>query len=188
MLVPSKCKSSLTYIRAGKKKKRASRKAIDHYIANNPRWARDEFLRLAKKQGAPEDWTWAKHCKGKYRKFPTPWRKKSPYGKCVMCGRPIYKLGWHAPWGQDKKINKKANWHAVCSFVYLDSTRPKKKKGYQIDHFTPLYRVYRAWKDRDDAWPTITHFWSPDNIQYITEKEHKKKSKEESGERSRYIA
>jgi hypothetical protein len=185
MKVPNKCKEYLRYKYGGKVKSRTPRKAIDYYFSSDYKRAKKIFMDLCLKKGSPEGWTWEKECRGNYRKLPLPWKKHSKSGQCNVCGNNVYALGWHSPWG-DKKINKKANWHSVCLFIYLKYTRPKKKRGYQIDHHTPLYRVYRVWKDKKDAWPIITHFWSPENIQYITTQQHKKKNAKESQERAKY--
>ena len=121
-----------------------------------------------------------------------------------MCGGKRYALGWHKDWDGSGE-SKRGYWHAACSASYNMMRSPfdfwkffyERQDGkcslsgddlggidnIQIDHFVPLYQVFRDY--REYPIEDILVFWGPDNLRAVTKSAHKIKSKYEAGERSR---
>lgn len=140
-----------------------------------------------------------------FREPPQPYLSHEPYRMigCPMCGGQRYKLGWHKDW-DGSGICQKGYWHAACGTAYRLMRNPfdywkyfydrqngicslsgeslGEKNNIQIDHFVPLYKVYRDY--RDYPIEDIMVFWGPDNLRAVTKKAHKIKSKFESAERA----
>src|SRR3569623_64396 len=95
------------------------RLAIDSYWRTHPLRADRLARALAVKSGSPAGWTWrlksgdAPDLPASFRAPPAPYREQSLSrgpGHCVVCGQPIYRLGWHVDlWGDG--VNKNAVWH-----------------------------------------------------------------------------
>lgn len=170
---------------------------VDRYFRRHERLTDRLAIGLAAKTGAPCGWSWERHIADmrtdfwsgnfSFREPPRPWQRIARAGECVLCRRPIYKLGWHRPWGANNEVNTVATWHAVCKSAFLNWTKPGfgVAMGCEADHFIPLYQVYRALA-RDGRWPDILWYWSYRNIQILTAEDHRRKSAREAAERARF--
>lgn len=173
------------------------RDLVDRYFRSHPRRTDRLAILLATKTGAPCGWSWERHIEDMQTRFwsrnfsfrqpPVPWQRHTGVGRCCLCGQPIYRFGWHQPWGGWKVTSDKAGWHAVCKTAYLRWLNPGHgiAAGHEADHFIPLYRVYRE-LGRTGRWPDILWYWSTFNIQILTTEEHQRKSAREAGERARF--
>ncbi len=126
-------------------------------------------------------------------------------GHCVVCGQPVYRLGWHIDlW--DRGPNKNAVWHTACVTAWQLWNAPSDHaqllrrlqgrrcatsgarlwKTSEVDHRTPLFRVWREHRDTD--WPTLLGFWGLPNLQVINRAAHVEKSATEAASRRRVQA
>ena len=185
------------------------RLAIDSYWRSHPLRADRLARALAARSGAPDGWSWrlksadASELPTSFRAPPAPYREdafsRGP-GSCCVCGQPVYRLGWHTDlW--DRGPNKNAVWHTACVAAWqmwnapntqakllrklqgrrCASTGARLWKTSEVDHRTPLFRVWRA--HRDLAWPQLLDFWGLPNLQVINRDAHVEKSAEEAATR-----
>ncbi len=190
------------------------RLAIDSYWRAHPLRADRLARALAAKSGAPAGWTWRLKS-GAESELPVSFRAPpAPYkeaafslgpGHCVVCGQPVYRLGWHIDlW--DRGPNKNAVWHTACVTAWQLWNAPSDHaqllrrlqgrrcatsgarlwKTSEVDHRTPLFRVWR--EHRDTAWPTLLGFWGLPNLQVINRAAHVEKSATEAAYRRRVQA
>lgn len=189
------------------------RLAIDSYWRAHPVRADRLARALAGRSGAPTGWTWRladgmparvkrrgrKAADAKpdwlatsFRVPPTPYREhRYAFGPgfCCICGRPVYRFGWHADlW--NRGVNQNAVWHAACVVAWdfwtapSDYARILKRlqqrrcaetggrlwKTAEVDHRVPLFRVWR--EHRDTPWPALLGFWGMPNLQVINRDVH----------------
>ena len=187
------------------------RLAIDSYWRAHPLRA-DRLARvLAAKSGTPAGWTWRlrsteePELPASFRVPPAPYREASLSrgpGHCVICGQPVFRLGWHVDlW--DKGPNKNASWHTACVAAWQLWNAPsdhakvlRKLQGRrcatsgarlwgtsEVDHRVPLFRVWRDHRDAD--WPTLLAYWGLPNLQVINRDVHAEKSAVEAASRRR---
>ncbi|MDB5586569.1 MAG: hypothetical protein JWP26_1539 [Devosia sp.] len=123
-------------------------------------------------------------------------------GHCVVCGQPVYRLGWHVDlW--DKGPNKNAVWHTACVTAWQMWTAPSNHakllrklqtrrcatsgarllRTSEVDHRTPLFRVWH--EHRQAEWPTLLNYWGLPNLQVINRDAHAEKSAAEATTRRR---
>jgi hypothetical protein len=190
------------------------RLAMDSYWRRHPLRADRLARALAAKSGAPAGWTWRLRSVGEvdlptsFRAPPAPYREiafsRGP-GHCVVCGQPVYRLGWHIDlW--DQGPNKNATWHAACVTAWQLWNAPSDHaillrklqnrrcatsgarlwRTSEVDHRTPLFRVWR--EHRDATWPTLLAYWGLPNLQVINREEHFEKSALEASSRRRSVA
>ena len=185
------------------------RLAVDSYWRAHPLRADRLARALASKSGAPQSWTW--RLKGdnepdlpvSFRAPPAPYREerysRGP-GYCCVCGQPVFRLGWHTDlW--DRGPNKNAVWHTACVVAWqlwnapsdhakllrrlqgrrCASSGARLWKTSEVDHRTPLFRVWR--EHRDLPWPQLLDFWGLPNLQVINRDAHVEKSAEEAATR-----
>jgi hypothetical protein len=99
-------------------------------------------------------------------------------------------------------VNRRASWHAACVAAWKlwtaphDHVQPLKRrqkrrcletgkrllKGAEVDHRTPLYRVWR--ERREEAWPGLLDYWGVPNLQVINRDAHRAKCAAEAGDRA----
>ncbi len=190
------------------------RLAIDSYWRAHPLRADRLARALAARSGAPQGWTWRlkseaeSELPGSFRAPPAPFKEaafsRGP-GHCVVCGQPVYRLGWHIDlW--DRGPNKNAVWHTACVTAWQLWNAPSDHaqllrrlqrrrcatsgarlwKTSEVDHRTPLFRVWREHRDTD--WPTLLGFWGLPNLQVINRAAHVEKSATEAASRRRVQA
>lgn len=140
-----------------------------------------------------------------FRHPPQPYLRHDPYKMigCPMCGGERYSLGWHRDW-DGKGPSARGYWHVACSAAFNMMRSPFDFRQFfydrqngkcslsgddlgnvndiQIDHFVPLYQVYRDYSDYSVK--DLLVFWGPENLRAVTKKAHKAKSKHEAAERS----
>jgi hypothetical protein len=189
------------------------RLAIDSYWRAHPVRADRLARALARQSGAPPGWTWRLADKKlgrvtrrgrnaheserdwlstSFRTPPAPYREqryaRGP-GFCCICGRPVYRFGWHRDlW--ERGANRNAVWHAACAVAWDFWTGPSDYAGVlkclqqrrcaetggrlwktaEIDHRVPLFRVWR--EHRDTAWPSLLGYWGVPNLQVINRDAH----------------
>jgi hypothetical protein len=187
------------------------RLAIDSYWRAHPLRADRVARALAVKSGTPAGWTWRlksadePHLPASFRAPPAPYRER-PFsrgpGHCVVCGQPVYRLGWHADlWGDGP--NRNAVWHTACVAAWRLWNAPSDQakllrrlqgqrcstsgarlwRTAEVDHRTPLFRVWR--EQRDAEWPTLLGYWGLPNLQVINRDAHVEKSAVEAASRRR---
>jgi hypothetical protein len=187
-------------------------KAVESYWRAHPLRADRLARALAGQGGAPKTWRWridndASGPRG-FRIPPSPYRepefRRGP-GCCCVCGEPVYRFGWHRDlWGSGP--NRRAQWHLACVQAWKfwqapsDQIRLLKRaqahrcretggrlmRDAEVDHRTPLYRV---WRDHRDApWPELLAFWGRPNLQVINRPAHLAKCAAEAGDRTRAAA
>jgi hypothetical protein len=204
----------LTHARARRWTPPTARLAIDSYWRSHPLRADRLARALSAKTGAPDGWSWRlksadePDLPASFRMPPAPYRQKAfslGPGHCVVCGQPVYRLGWHVDlW--DKGPNKNATWHTACVTAWklwnAPSDHAKLLRRLQnrrcatsgarllltseVDHRTPLFRVWRDHRDAD--WPTLLNYWGLPNLQVINRAAHVEKSAAEAGTRRRSAA
>lgn len=186
-------------------------KAVESYWRAHPLRADRLARALAARAGAPDGWRWRigdGAAQASFRVPPAPYReaefRRGP-GSCCVCGEPVYRFGWHRDlWGAGP--NRRAQWHLACvqawKFWHAPSDQLRLLKRAQahrcrktgrrlmrdaeVDHATPLYRV---WRDHRDApWPSLLAFWGRPNLQVINRPAHVAKCAEEAGDRTRAAA
>ncbi|HEY4200301.1 MAG TPA: hypothetical protein VGM83_07045 [Devosiaceae bacterium] len=182
------------------------RLAIDSYWRMHPLRADRLARALAARSGTPEGWTWRLRSADEpdlatsFRMPPAPYRQKAfsrGPGHCVVCGQPIYRLGWHVDlW--DKGINKNAVWHTACVTAWQLWNAPSNHakllrklqarrcatsgarllRTSEVDHRMPLFRVWHEHRETD--WPTLLNYWGLPNLQVINRDAHVEKSAAEA--------
>lgn len=187
------------------------RRAVESYWRAHPLRADRLARALARRSGAPDDWSW-RLCESRegglaasFRAPPAPYREaafsRGP-GSCAVCGQPVYRFGWHRDLWTSERPNKNASWHAACvvawkfwaaptEYLQLLKRRQNRRcavtgkrlfKTAEVDHRVPLFRVWREHRDR--AWPELLDFWGAPNLQVIGRDTHVGKSTAEAGSRS----
>lgn len=184
-------------------------KAVESYWRAHPLRADRLSRALAARSGAPTEWRWrigaaASGISASFRVPPTPYReptfRRGP-GFCCVCGEPVYRFGWHADLWQ-AGLNRRAQWHLGCVQAWKfwnapsDHIRLLKRAQHhrctltgrrlmrdaEVDHATPLYRV---WRDHRDApWPTLLAYWGRPNLQIVNRPAHREKCAAEAGDRT----
>jgi hypothetical protein len=161
---------------------------------------------LAAKTGPPSGWTWRISQNRKtglpatFRAPPVPYRERAySLGPsfCCVCGRPVYKLGWHRDlWNAGP--NKNAVWHCACVVAWQFWNAPNGEapilrclqgwrcgqaggrlwKDAEVDHRVPLFQV---WRDhRNEGWPKLLNYWGLPNLQVINRDVHAAKCASEA--------
>ena len=153
---------------------------------------------LAVKSGAPAGWTWRLRSAGEpdlpvsFRAPPAPYREEAfsrGPGHCVVCGQPVYRLGWHVDlW--DKGPNKNAVWHTACVTAWqlwnapsdhanccancnAGVARPAARGCGGPRRSTTARPLFRVWREhRDTDWPTLLGYWGLPNLQVINRDVH----------------
>lgn len=188
---------------------RTPRAAVDAYWRGHPIRADRLARALAQRSGTPRNWSWrigpGNDPGTSFRAPPLPYRepdRRAGDGCCVVCGQPVYRLGWHADeWGAGEP-NQRAAWHACCVVAWKLWTAPSSHRqllsklqgrrcalsgrrllrSAEVDHRVPLFRV---WRDhRDLPWPDLLAFWGTPNLQVINIALHSEKSTGEAQERA----
>jgi hypothetical protein len=159
---------------------------------------------LAAKSEIPKGWTWAAgETRAGFRLPPQPFRAEaSEPGKCVMCGQPVYRLGWHEDLWRTGAPNARAAWHSACVAAWKFWLAPQSArkivarvqkqrcsitgkrllKGAEIDHRIPLHEV---WRDRRDApFAELLTYWGLGNLQVVNAPAHAAKSAAEATARA----
>jgi hypothetical protein len=183
---------------------RTLRAAVDLYWRAHPIRADRLARSLARASGAPAGWEWrlGEGAASGFRQPPLPWREvDSAGGRCVVCGQPVFRLGWHRPRGAAEKPGRAA-WHACCVVAWKFWTAPgdhrkllsrlqgrrcaisdtRLLKTAEVDHRTPLFRVRRD--HRDTPWPELLAYWGLPNLQVVNRGAHAEKSIAETRLRS----
>jgi hypothetical protein len=181
------------------------RLAIDSYWRAHPLRADKLSRALAARSDAPAGWSWNLDDDADFRAPPAPYREKKyalGRGFCCVCGQPAYRFGWHVDLWQDDKPNRNASWHACCVVAWKLWTAPREHlralrkvqgrkcpvtgkrllKTGEVDHRTPLYRVWR--EQKETPWPALLAFWGAPNLQVINRDGHLTKCVEETRERA----
>lgn len=184
-------------------------KAVESYWRAHPLRADRLSRALAAKAGAPNGWRWriggdASGAQASFRLPPAPYREREFHrgpGSCCVCSEPVYRFGWHRDlWGAGP--NQRAQWHLGCVQAWKfwnapsDQMRLLKRaqshrcretgrrlmRDAEVDHATPLYRV---WRDHRDApWPELLAFWGRPNLQVINRPAHLAKCSVEAADRA----
>src|SRR5918993_2182900 len=186
------------------------RRAVESYWGAHPLRADRLARTLAKRSGTPQGWSWrlgpkASGLPASFRAPPAPYRETrfalGP-GHCCVCGQPVFRFGWHVDLWGDGRPNKRAAWHACCVAAWKLWTAPaeheralRKRQGRrcgasgarllksaEVDHVTPLFRVWREHRDR--PWPELLAFWGAANLQVVNRPAHAAKCAREAGERA----
>jgi len=186
-------------------------KAMAAYWSAHPLRADRLARALAARGGAPEGWRWridrerTGFLPHHFRVPPTPYREPEHLpgpGRCQICGRPVFRLGWHRDlWGAGP--NRRGAWHGACVAAWRFWNAPsehagalKRRQGHrcaetnrrllrtaEVDHREPLFRV---WRDRRDApWPELLGFWGAPNLRVLARDAHAAKCAAEAAERAR---
>ena len=134
---------------------------------------------------------------------PLPYRDGHMGRGCVICGQPVFRLGWHSDLGSSGAQNARAVWHACCVVAWRLWLAPHKHRAIlarmqkrkcalsgsrllltaEVDHRVPLFQV---WRDhRDEAWPDLLAFWGKPNLQVVNKAVHGAKSADEARSRAR---
>ena len=191
------------------------RLAIDSYWRAHPIRADRLARSLAALTGAPSGWTWRLGDDREgglpttFRTPPAPYREWAYAlgpGFCCVCGRPVYRFGWHVDlWGGG--TNKNARWHCACVIAWQFWNAPSGEvrllrrlqarrcgqtggrlwKSAEVDHRVPLFRVWS--EQRDTPWPDLLHYWGLPNVQVINRDVHLAKCVAEARDRrdTRYV-
>ncbi len=185
------------------------RLAVDSYWRTHPLRADRLARALARQAGAPGAWTWRLSSRRKdglptsFRTPPAPYRERAfslGPGFCCVCGRPVYRFGWHMDlW--DAGPNRNATWHAACVTAWSFWNAPSEHvrllrrgqsrrcaetggrlwKNAEIDHRVPLFRVWG--ERREEPWPVLLGYWGAPNLQVINREVHVAKCSDEAGYR-----
>lgn len=182
------------------------RLAVESYWAAHPVRA-DRLARgLAALGGAPDGWRWRMESSAResFRDPPAPFRTAEfapGSGHCRVCGRPVYRLGWHRDlWGSGP--NARARWHAACVAAWKLWVAPNTQlrmlgrlqgrrcaetgtrllRDAEADHRVPLVRVWR--EERDRPWPDLLAYWGFPNLQALNAPAHRAKSAREASARA----
>jgi hypothetical protein len=171
--------------------------------------ARNRFVLLASRSGAPNGWVWRLGDDRKsglpatFRTPPAPYRERAYAlgpGFCCVCGQPVYRFGWHIDlWAGG--ANKNAAWHCACVIAWQFWTAPSGQarllrrlqarrcrqtggrllKNAEVDHRVPLFRVWS--EHRDAPWPRLLDYWGLPNLQIINRDIHAAKCASEAQHR-----
>jgi hypothetical protein len=186
------------------------RRAVESYWRAHPLRADGLARALAARSGAPSGWEWrlgeAEDGRAlSFRAPPAPYREKAfarGPGHCCVCGQPVFRFGWHVDLWGDKGVNARASWHACCVAAWRLWTAPAEhdrilrkrqkrrcgvtgerlSKSAEIDHATPLFRVWR--EHRATPWPELLAFWGAPNLQAVNRPAHAAKCAREANERA----
>jgi hypothetical protein len=186
------------------------RRAVESYWRAHPLRADRLARALAARRGAPPGWAWrlgrkADGLPASFRAPPAPYREtrfaRGP-GHCCICGQEVFRFGWHVDLWGDGRVNKRATWHACCVAAWTlwnapaghdrhlrkrqkrrcGATGARLLKCAEVDHRTPLFRVWREHRDR--PWPELLAFWGAANLQVVNRPAHAAKCAREAGERA----
>ncbi|HVI28996.1 hypothetical protein [Hansschlegelia sp.] len=187
---------------------RTPRAAVDGFWRAHPLRADRLARALAAMSGAPADWRWtlADARATGLRVPPLPYRlpkQEAQPGRCVVCGQPVFRLGWHRDRWSAGVVNQRAAWHACCVVAWKLWNAPSEQRRLlarvqrhrcaisdkrllrtaEVDHRVPLYEV---WRDRRDLpWPELLGYWGAPNLQVVNRVVHTAKSVAETQERAR---
>lgn len=185
------------------------RRAIEGYWRDHPLRADRLARALARSAGPPDGWTWRLDAapegrRTTFRAPPAPFREaafaRGP-GSCCVCGRPVFRFGWHRDLWADGRPNARASWHSACVAAWklwcdpathvqalkraqgrrCRETGKRLLRSAEVDHKVPLFRVWR--EHRDAPWPDLLAFWGAPNLQVINRAAHLAKCAEEAGTR-----
>ena len=190
------------------------RLAVDSYWQAHPLRAEKLARALAARSGTPAGWRW-RLSEGEddgrpqhFRAPPAPYREaefaRGP-GTCCVCGQPVFRHGWHVDL-EGRGPNRNAVWHTACVVAwrlwnapsdYVKLLRKLQRarcattggrlwKTAEVDHRTPLFRVWREQRDTD--WPALLAYWGRPNLQVINRDSHAEKSAAEATSRRRVVA
>ena len=187
------------------------RLAVERFWRDHPLRADRLARALAGRSGAPDGWAWRLSRERQdglastFRLPPAPYREKAfarGPGHCVVCGQPVFRLGWHRDlWGTGAP-NRNAAWHSACVTAWklwcqpVAFVQPLKKRQArrcaltggrlfrtaEIDHRVPLHQVWR--ERRAEPWPVLLGYWGTPNLQVIGRGAHLAKCAVEAGARS----
>lgn len=185
---------------------RTARAAVDGYWRAHPLRADRLARALAAESETPAGWSWVapEIGRGGFRLPPQPFRAKNAAapGRCVVCGQPVFRYGWHEDlWGADAP-NGRAVWHACCvaAWRFWSAPHAARKliarvqrhrcgltggrlwKGSQVDHRIALHEVWR--ERRDEPFSRLLAYWGAGNLQVVNVAAHAEKSARESGRRA----
>ncbi len=185
-------------------------RAVASYWGAHPLRADRLARALAARSGAPAGWTWridpgrTGFLPHSLRLPPMPYREPEHLpgpGRCQICGQPVFRLGWHRDLWGDGRLSR-GGWHGACVAAWQLWTQPsrhtmalKRRQRHrcaatgkrltreaEIDHRTPLYRVWR--EARGEAWPDLLRYWGAPNLQVINAPAHRAKCAAEAAERA----
>lgn len=189
---------------------RTARAAVDSYWRAHPLRADKLARALSAASKTPDGWRWRAPEIGRagLRLPPQPFRAAdaaSP-GRCVVCGQPVFRYGWHVDlWGAGAP-NGRAVWHSACVTAWQFWTAPQAARkllaraqghrcgltgkrllrGAEVDHRVPLHEVWRDHRDRPFA--ELLGFWGLGNLQVVNAPAHAMKSAEETRRRAAFRA
>jgi hypothetical protein len=107
---------------------RTLRAAVDGYWRSHPLRAERLARGLAARSGPPAEWKWRlgpeDDLPASFRIPPLPFRKDPIAGQCVVCGQPVFRLGWHRD-REGAGMLSRANWHACCAIAWKLWTHPR---------------------------------------------------------------
>jgi hypothetical protein len=187
------------------------RRAVESYWRAHPLRADGLAQALAARSGTPPNWSWqldGAKAGGRattFRAPPAPYRESEfglGPGHCCVCAQPVFRFGWHTDLWADGCVNKRATWHACCVAAWKLWTAPSEHdrvlrkrqkrrcgatgerllKSAEVDHRTPLFRVWR--EHRDMPWPALLAYWGGANLQVVNRPAHAAKCAREAGERA----
>lgn len=185
---------------------KTARAAVDGYWRAHPLRADRLARALAAKSAVPEGWRWTKPeiGRGGFRLPPLPFRAEAAApGRCVVCGQPVHRFGWHDDRWSAGAPHARAVWHACCVAAWRFWTTPhatrkllarvqKHRCGLtgkrllrtsEVDHRVPLHEV---WRDRRDLpFPELIGLWGAGNLQVVNATAHLEKSAREATTRAR---
>lgn len=185
---------------------KTARAAVDGYWRAHPLRADRLARALASGSATPEGWRWNKPeiGRGGFRLPPLPFRADDATapGRCVVCGQPVFRFGWHADlWGAGAP-NARAVWHSCCVAAWRFWTAPHAARKLigrvqrhrcgltekrllrtaQVDHRVALHEV---WRDRREApFAELLAFWGAGNLQVVNAPAHGEKSAREATARA----
>ena len=183
---------------------KTARAAVDGYWRAHPLRADRLARALARRSGAPSGWCWQIGPHGaaaSFRTPPLPFRSadnRAGPGRCVVCGQPVFRFGWHAQLTSEAAPNQRAEWHACCVVAWRFWTAPANHRkllskvqrrtcalsggrllrSAEVDHRVPLFQVWREHRDR--TWPELLAFWGLPNLQVVNSAAHHGKSSSEA--------
>ncbi|MDQ4061934.1 MAG: hypothetical protein M3145_12670, partial [Pseudomonadota bacterium] len=189
---------------------RTGRRIVDGYWRRHALRADRLARALATDTGAPEGWSWQPDTSSRtaaalgFRRPPLPYLNephRPAKGRCVVCGRPIFRFGWHCDLWGDGQPNTRASWHACCVVAYrlwimpseflkplaarqrrlCPITGERLRGAGEVDHRIPLFRVWREF--RGTAWPDVLGFWGAPNLQVLSRTAHREKCAREARDR-----
>jgi hypothetical protein len=184
---------------------RTLRAAVDAYWRAHPIRAERLARALAARSGTPDGWTW-RAGDASFRLPPLPYRLPKAEcvpGRCVVCGQPVYALGWHCV-RTGAEAPGRAAWHSACVVAWKFWTAPadhrkilSKLQGRrcalsgsrllrtaEVDHRVPLFLVWREHRDR--PWPELLSFWGRPNLQVVNREAHGEKCVDETRGRAEF--